>query len=264
MKKALLVGAAIAAMLAAPAMAADLPAKAPVYNAPVAAPYNWTGLYIGANAGYGWGNQAIGVIGDPLIVQPGFLTPNGISSVSGNPKGFVGGGQIGYNWQSGQMVYGVEADFDAAHIASSQDIHFIAGIPRTVHGDQNLNWLGTLRGRLGFTPVDRLLVYATGGLAVGHANVTADFSTDPPLGCVAGTCATGSATSKTNAGWTVGAGLEYALMGNWSVRGEYFYYDVGTVNTVGADPRFAPPATINGSLRLSGSVARLGVNYLFH
>ena len=162
MKKALLVGAAIAAMLAAPAMAADLPAKAPVYNAPVAAPYNWTGLYIGANAGYGWGNQAIGVIGDPLIVQPGFLTPNGISSVSGNPKGFVGGGQIGYNWQSGQMVYGVEADFDAAHIASSQDIHFIAGIPRTVHGDQNLNWLGTLRGRLGFTPVDRLLVYATG------------------------------------------------------------------------------------------------------
>ena len=173
MKKFVIASLSLAA-LAAPVFAADMPVKA------TAVPYvSWTGLYAGLNAGYAWGDQPINLTGDPPIIQGAFLTPAGISSVAGDPKGFVGGAQIGYNWQAGRMVYGLEADFDAAHVASSQDIGFFVGIPRTIHGEQNLDWLSTFRARLGYTPVDRLLIYATGGLAVGHASALANLTTPP-------------------------------------------------------------------------------------
>jgi len=247
------------------AIAADMPAKVPMYTkAPMAAPaYSWTGFYVGVNAGYGWGNQAVNVSGDPNVIQPTFLTPAGISSVAGSPKGFIGGAQIGYNWQTGQMVYGLEADLDASHIASSQDIVFSTGggTPRTVHGDQNLDWLGTFRARLGYTPIDRVLFYATGGLAVGHASESANFTTN--AGCAIGNCEFGSA-AKTMAGWTAGAGLEYALNRNWSVKGEYLYYRLGNIASTGLDTRFVPANALFGNVQISGSIVRIGLNYQFH
>src|SRR5713226_3639255 len=100
------------------ALAADLAVKAPVYKAPLVAPviYDWTGLYVGVNAGYGWGREAINLTGDPVTVGPGFLIPGGVpTSIAGNPKGFIGGGQIGYNYQTGQWLLGFEADFDGAN-----------------------------------------------------------------------------------------------------------------------------------------------------
>jgi outer membrane immunogenic protein len=249
-----LLGATALSIACAPAaLAADMPVKAS-YQAPA---WSWTGFYAGLNAGYGWGSQSVKMTGDPAVIQPVLLSPAGVNSLAGDAKGFLGGGQLGYNWQSGRLVYGLEADLDAAHISSSQDIGAFLGLARTFHGEQKLDWLGTFRGRLGYTPADRLLVYATGGLAVGHASATANLSTD--LGCVAGVCVS-SSSSKTLAGWTAGAGVEYALMGNWSVKAEYLYYDLGHVSSSGSWNLF-PIAQVFGEVAVRGSVARLGVNY---
>ncbi|MDX8452727.1 porin family protein [Mesorhizobium sp. VK9D] len=163
-------------------------------EAPVAASFDWTGAYIGVNAGGGFGTFK--------------LTPNpnvgtGLSLSSG---GFLGGIQAGYNWQSGQMVYGVEADFQGSDVKASFSGLFGPGEIET-----KVDWFGTLRARLGFTPVDRFMVYGTGGLAYGHEKTTSGPTS----------------LSKTKAGWTVGAGAEYAINTNWTIKSEYLYTDLG-------------------------------------
>lgn len=246
------------------APAADMPRKAPITPAPMVAPYSWTGFYVGANVGYGWSDQDIRLTGDPIFVQSGFIDRSGVHGIAGDLSGILGGVQIGYNWQAGQFVLGAEADFDAADISSDQNVGFIVGVPRTFHGDQKVKWLSTVRGRLGFTPVDRLLVYATGGLAVGDVNAQASLTTN--AGCTVGICLGGSA-SKTMTGWTVGGGLEYATWGNWSVKGEYLYYRLDSIDITGRDltPGFAPNfPTINGTVDIRGNIVRVGLNYKFY
>jgi outer membrane immunogenic protein len=259
----------VAGLLAASAaVAADMPVKAP--PAVVATVYNWTGLYIGVNAGYGWSHEAINLTGDPVTVGPTFIIPGGVpTSIAKNPKGFIGGAQIGYNYQTGRWLLGFEADFDGAGIRSSQDVTGIVGVPRFTHGEQKLDWLATVRARAGFTPWDRFLVYATGGLAVGHAKSSIILTTTVPnnvAACIAanvGICMSDS-QSKTLVGWTAGGGLEFALGGNWSVKAEYLYYDLGNINTAAADTRFAPPQPVLfGDQQVRGNIVRAGLNYRF-
>jgi outer membrane immunogenic protein len=261
-------GVALAALLAGPAMAADLK---PVYKAPppVTAVYNWTGWHVGASAGYGWGDE-IRLSGDPVNIFDAFNTGAAPNIIASDPRGFVGGGNIGYDWQTSWLVLGVEADISYSAIRKNEDLVIQGlGVPRFLHGEQNLDWLATFRGRVGVSPADRWLAYVTGGLAVGHAEAAINFTTTVPNNipaCIAaniGVCvATSDAATKT--GWTVGGGLQYALWTNWSVGVEYLYYDLGRVNLVAIDTRFAAPQpTLFGSADIKGNIVRGTLTYRF-
>jgi len=183
------------ALLAGSAYAADLPARHMPVKAPVAVPYyNWTGLYLGVNAGYAWGR---------------------IGTVAGNENlnGFAGGAQIGYNWQVNNFVFGLEADFQGSSQKSSA-----SGIDPVLgawSASDRIRYFGTIRGRLGVAQ-DRWLVYVTGGYA--YQNVAIDVAT-ANFG--------GFSDNQTKGGWTVGGGLEYAFAGPWTAGIEYLYLDSG-------------------------------------
>lgn len=266
MKK-LFVGSFATALLiaAGSAMAADLPVKAPVYKAPAYAPaYSWTGFYVGGNLGYSFGRASTDwtIAGVP------------IGSTSNNMNGILGGLQAGYNWQSSNWVFGLEADIQATGQQGTSSIAIpvttttttnpcfpVASCPVTtttttpaaLSTQEKLPWLGTVRGRVGLTPADRWLVYATGGLAYGEiqSNGTLTFG---------GASAMASANT-TRAGWTVGAGVEAALWDNWSAKVEYLYVDLGTVaNTYTG---IAPVTPITTNSHVTDNIVRVGINYHF-
>ena len=205
MKKKMLAISVAAATAAGSAAAADLPrGPAPYYYPPAASIYNWTGLYAGLNIGYEWGK---------------------VTNSSANPSGVAGGGQLGYNWQTGQFVFGAETDIQ------------ISGADDTFAPWKFSNpWFGTLRGRVGYA-VNNVLLYGTAGLAYGNLQVE--------LG--------GLEENKTRVGWTAGLGMEVGFTPNWSAKVEYLYMDLGSrfYTLTGAD---------NG---LQASYLRFGVNYHF-
>jgi outer membrane immunogenic protein len=207
------------------ASAADLslpPAAAP-------AAFSWTGLYLGLNAGYMSANIADNVSG-------------GGGSGSTSVPGGIGGFQVGYNYQTGPVVLGFEADFDGSMATKS----FAVGAAAS--GTDQIPWVGTLRGRLGLA-FDRFLLYATAGGAATQLISTVN---------VAGI---GSAsTSFTHGAWTAGGGLEYAITSDLSARLEYLYLDTGNVNVafVGAAP---PPPSVTVTGRIQDSLVRAGLNY---
>jgi outer membrane immunogenic protein len=142
-----------------------------------------------------------------------------------SPRGFIGGGHAGYNWQSGAFVYGLEADVEGADIKGTGNYRFLGGAPILDHVDSKTDFQGSFRGRLGWA-ANNWLFYATGGLAwadIKHTYVTGIAG--PPA----------NSFSTTRAGYTVGAGVEYGFTPNWSGRLEYRYSDYGTLtNNVGA------------------------------
>jgi outer membrane immunogenic protein len=253
------------AISAVGASAADLPVRT-YTKAPsiVEVAYNWTGFYVGLNAGYGWGRDTndLAGIGNNLVSGGGFP-----ASFSLDPKGFIGGAQAGYNFQSGAWVIGIEGDFDYANLTASTDIVRVQGVPRFTHDDTVTEWLATLRARVGYTPVDRLLVFGTGGLAVGSVKNTITATTTVPNNvpaCVAaniGVCF-GDSASTVRVGWTVGGGLEYALSGSWTVKAEYLYYDLGSIGRTIVEPT-DPTDFLVTNTHVRGNIARLGVNYRF-
>jgi outer membrane immunogenic protein len=198
--------------------AADIPR--PVYKGPraVVAYYNWTGFYVGLNAGYGFGTST-------------WTFP----AVSPKPKGFLVGGTLGYNYQVGSIVYGVEGDWDWADVKNSVTC---AGV---LTCETKNTWLATFRGRLGYA-FDRWLPYITVGGAYGSVKATID-----PIGLSA---------SKSQLGWTAGVGLEYAFLGNWSAKIEYLYVDLGSFDT-----GFTAPVADKVSFK--ESIVRAGLNYKF-
>jgi len=189
-----IVGLAVAALTAiAPAWAADI---APVYKAtPAPAPaYSWTGFYVGANVGYGWRDPSIDFSGNAAAEATYFSSGALPRGVAVDPKGFLGGLQGGYNRQFGRWVLGVEADLDFAAIHDSgsaatgvdivaNQLQCAVGFPCTLRhyqydiaGEQKLDAFGTLRARGGLVLGDRLLLFATGGLAFGDAKLTASVT----------------------------------------------------------------------------------------
>jgi outer membrane immunogenic protein len=283
MKRVLIGIAAVTSLLATSALAADLPAKvytkAPVYVDPG---YNWSGFYIGGNAGYSWGRAGtdgtqtgstsvseFAAITNVLI--PGFpvVTPLASVPVSGraNVDGFVGGGQAGYNWQRGTWLFGLEADIQGSDERGSSDVCLVAGCATgtgVFTANYKLDWFGTARGRVGILPTDRILLYATGGLAYGGFSASA-----PAIPLSWGT---------TKAGWTVGAGAEAAIDHHWSVKLEYLYMDLGdvgdgstTATTVVTQPGVpvrrttvtTTALTSAFSTRFTDNILRVGINYRF-
>ncbi|MGE3147884.1 MAG: outer membrane protein [Pseudorhodoplanes sp.] len=244
-------GAALAIALPSAAFAADMPLKAPVYTPPG---FTWDGCYIGASGGGTTPeSREVPVTGDPnlLISQdlgnaPRSLTPTG--------NGILVGGQVGCNRQLQRLVLGVE--LDASYVDAQRTFETTQG-PNvvTTHFSQDLKYLATLRGRMGYA-VDRLLFYGTAGLAFGEVEATAS------AGDAAGTSFLTGSQSQTQLGYTVGGGVEWAFAPNWSLKGEYLYYDLGgetlTINAV-----VGIAETANFNYETTGHVFRAGLNYRF-
>jgi outer membrane immunogenic protein len=261
--------------------AADMALKAPI-----ASVYNWTGFYLGASIGGGWGNRHVDYsANDPaaaLLFAPGAAS-GAPPAPSFDSSGVLGGVQLGYNWQiNPNWVVGVETDFSGSGIKGSGSSSPLLLAPSiTATADEHIKWFGTVRGRLGFLPTDRLLTYVTGGFAYGRVEHTASYVNNSaiPFGIVGGTfsftcnaaatCFTGS-SSSVNTGWTAGTGFEYALLNNLTLKAEYLYVNLGR-NSVTETARVgninAPGSTLSsfnaGYSRASFNVARVGLNYRF-
>jgi outer membrane immunogenic protein len=250
--------AAVAAIgFASFASAADLPVNALPPGPPGArvAYYGWTGFYIGGNLGGSWANN------DATYFQPLFL---GSGTASFSQASVIGGGQVGYNWQIGAMVLGAEADIEGRHWSDSATVAPFVGAPTAlVNLTQEENWLGTVRGRIGFTYGNALL-YATGGVAFGGTqhSYTEFVSTN-----AAQTRTLSDSTTKT--GWTAGAGVEYAMWknvpGKVSLGIEYLYVDLGDTtlsqgaSTVGGLP-FSPS---QATFKDRSNIVRAKLNWRF-
>jgi outer membrane immunogenic protein len=356
------------------AYGADLPS----HKAPEPTPISWTGFYAGLNAGYGWGattgvtttsypisDQSAAFFGalsgtdhgygegsdyiydyiasSKFVSNYGFgtfaLANSGIANV--NKNGFIGGGQVGYNWQfplgGFGAVVGLEADFQGSTFSGSGGFSGAAADGFSVNGlfsatgtntylgewhlngvdanvsrsayavtrvSANVNWLGTVRARLGFLATPALLVYGTGGLAYGGVSASsATYSSLQATGNNWGVCSQCSSGgtelrglgisapaaasfgqySGARVGWSAGGGLEWMITPNWSVKAEGLYYDLGRVQFTSSPSVIQPPAGQNGlllygfanpgviassisttHLRFDGVIARAGVNYHFN
>jgi outer membrane immunogenic protein len=212
MKK-LLSSAALLLVVAAPAAAADL--RMPVKAAPavVVAAYNWTGFYIGAHCGWAQTNTKTSNHADGGFDDGDLLT------YSNNANGATCGGQLGYNWQTSNIVLGVESDI--AWVGIDRELRNL-GVSQDDMVKVEYSWLATFTGRFGFA-FDRALVYAKGGAALARIKNTA---TDLDGGGIDPTDI--SEVSKSRWGWTVGGGLEYGFTPNWSMKGEYMFANFGS------------------------------------
>lgn len=273
------------ALTAGSALAADLPSRKgpPAYLPPPPPPPLWTGFYVGLNAGGTFGGSsgsttdAWGLIPAPPAGSPihSWVAGLSASTIGGNSNngGFIGGGQIGYNWQFGNsFVASVEADIQgvASSGGNGQTTFGVANDPVTAtnfvtlsNHSKRLDYLGTVRGRLGWLFTPTLLLYGTGGLAYGGVQTNNTFVT-AELGVNAGFG--GSAFADTRVGWTAGGGLEWMFWPNWSAKVEYLYYDLGTVRSsaVVVAPALDWGYVANTRTRFDGHVVRAGVNYHFN
>jgi outer membrane immunogenic protein len=262
MKKLLLTAFGVLAM-AGTASAADMAVKA----LPPAPPScTWCGFYVGVNGGYGWGERT----GDLIAFSNGLAIPLAVTggTIPGTfgvrPEGWLAGGQAGYNWQTGSVVFGVEADIQASGIRQSVVI-FNPGVPAlglvpTLHTTKSeLDWFGTARGRLGFA-WNSVLLYGTGGLAYGGIgeSVTSLPSPAPPF-----TPLGHGISSDTRVGWTAGAGFEWAFAPSWSVKGEYLRIDLGSTNTIAGFAPTSPTDFLTYRFKHQYDIARVGINYRF-
>ncbi|WP_426608879.1 outer membrane protein [Bradyrhizobium sp. McL0616] len=221
--------------------------KAP-YVAP-AAVWNWTGFYIGGHVGAGWGTTESTL----TAINPGGAIPGGFAIAQNSRSGFLGGGQIGYNFQSGWAVFGVQGDIAGMDVKGTTPC--VAGAAScTAKSD----WLGTATARLGGVVGDRTLVYVKGGAAWMHT----DHSLSIPGGFGLGVGSVGA--SATTLGWLLGLGAEYAFDQNWSAFIEYDYIDFEKKNVaLDFSPIVGAPATANVDFKNKLSIAKVGLNYKF-
>ncbi len=271
--------AAFTTMVAIPsASAADLAAR-PYTKAPVMVEvYNWTGFYIGGNAGYSWGRSSTDVsyfntaTGAPIVPPAGSILGS-----SFDMNGGIAGGQLGYNWQISNWVWGLEADLQwsgergssayrcAGTIAGGVCFPGLTFLPAGATGtnvalDQSLEWFGTVRGRAGLLATPQVLLYGTGGLAYGSIKTSAALSGFNPNGTAV---ASFGSNTETRVGWTVGAGVEGMITRNWTAKLEYLYMDLGRHNA--GTFTLAPASTIaaNVSSNFRDQILRVGFNYKF-
>jgi outer membrane immunogenic protein len=221
MRRVLLTTISLLALSATSTLAADLPRSMPAKAPAFVAAYNWTGFYLGINGGYGWGRSHWSAFGS-----------------NADPSGGLVGGTIGYNWQGpgSPWVFGLEGDIDWSGIKGS----FTNAACPTGCETRN-SWLGTARGRVGYA-FDRVLPYFTGGLAVGDVQAN-------QVGF--------AGVSDTKAGWTVGAGVEAAIVGNLTAKVEYLYADLGNISCA------AGSCSVPTNVNFRTNVVRAGLNVRF-
>jgi outer membrane immunogenic protein len=267
MKK-LLLGLVGVVAFAGSVTAADLPARITTKAPYVDPAYNWTGFYLGVNAGGAWGRSDAATT--TIFSNTGYfnITSPGAIAVAGaqrlNSSGFTGGLTAGYNWQSSNIVFGLESDFNyfGPRGSSSGTGIYPCCAPTgfTVNSSVSTDWLITFRPRLGIAS-NNWLFYVTGGLAV--ADVKSNFSFTDTF---AAATESGS-ISRTKAGWTAGGGVEYALMNGWSVKAEYLHVDLGSESLASSNLRTVnsafPVNVFTHAMDLRADIVRGGLNYKF-
>jgi outer membrane immunogenic protein len=273
---------AIAQITSLPALAADFPPAPSSVKAPVVAPaYNWSGCYVGVNGGYGW-NPVSRTYNDPNATQDPINGLGGLATIltptSGNGGGGLGGIEAGCNWEGPQrLVYGIEGDFDFANIRLSQTtsgpngVFYQTGTGQTFAPNSNYlkdqitqNWLSTIRGRIGYAVQDRLLLFATGGLAIGQVQNQGSVN-------LQGLDVWSGSSSTVHAGYTLGGGAEWAFVDHWTAKAEYLWYDLGNTshplscvaNGVACGGNMGYPTLGNVVSSVRGSILRVGLNYKF-
>jgi outer membrane immunogenic protein len=252
------------AVSAGAASAADLPSKkmAPLLPPPPPPPL-WSGFYVGLNAGYSWDEKGNVAVSSPASIWSVGVSGSGVLAPSN--EGFIGGGQIGYNYQFANVfVAGVEADIQglASDGGSATGVGLQAPVLSTLTASKTLDYLGTVRGRLGYLITPTLLAYGTGGLAYGQASLSA--SVYQSIGGV-GTGSSSVSFSDTRVGWTAGGGVEWLFLPQWSAKAEYLYYNLGSVSAAGnLSFNGAPVGVTAVSSQFKGHVVRAGVNYHFN
>jgi outer membrane immunogenic protein len=223
-------------------------------KAPYAAPvWSWTGFYIGGHVGAGWGTTESTL---DNIVAPGIpAVAVGLPIAQNSRSGFLGGGQVGYNFQSGWAVFGVQGDIAGMDVKGTTPCIVVLSC------SAKSDWLATVSGRFGGVVADKTLVYVKGGAAWLHTTHSLNI---PALGGVGGLGFTGLSADSTALGWLLGFGAEYAFTPNWSAFIEYDYMDFEKKNVAFnlAIPG-GPTATANANIQNKLSIAKVGVNYKF-
>lgn len=283
--------AAIGSLVATGASAADLAprmyTKAPP---PVVAVYDWTGFYVGGNIGYSWGRSSTAEAFSDSAT--GAILNS--TAIKFDMDGVIGGGQIGYNWQKDNWVFGLEGDIQGSGQKGSTNAVCPGGTATTLNGacslghigdttpfnvpafpvtnslSEKLQWFGTVRGRVGPTITPTILAYVTGGLAFGGVSATdtvAGTNIVGPQGVNGSTLVPVAGTfgnSATRVGWTVGAGVEGVVSGNWTAKLEYLYLDLGSVSGSFVTPIVAPSGafvTASYNSHITDNILRVGLNY---
>ena len=221
------------------------------------ADYSFTCCYVGLNAGYSWGRASV----DGNATGLASLGLPTAFSTTLNPDGFIGGGQVGCNWQNSNAVWGLETDFQG----SAQKDSRISSAPFNINEgpsgnvtqniEARLRWFGTVRARAGVLVVPTVLLYGTGGLAYGNVKLTDTIS-------VTNVGSTTFSTSSTRAGWTVGFGVEGVIPNApaWTWKVEYLYIDLGSINGSAPDPL---GGVVGWSARMTDNIVRAGINWKF-
>ena len=234
MKKLLLVGTALTVLFGGSALAADL--RRPAYTPPPPPPpvFSWTGFYIGGNLGGAW---ARGSVNDSLF---------GLSA-SSDRSGFIGGGQVGVNYQFSNIVLGAEWDFDWTSLDATGNGRFVPGVG-TLQGSANTRWISTLAARFGVVLNNGVLLYGKAGGAWVDNNATiTNLNTGASI-----------SASNRNSGWVVGGGVEWAIAGNWSAKLEYDFVQLDDL-TFGPGPFLGNTFTASREIQMF----KVGLNYRF-
>jgi outer membrane immunogenic protein len=258
--------------------------KAPYTKAPVMAGNPWSGWYGGVNAGYIDGSRATNT--DAVVASFSTSAPIAPAMASGataqladGHSGFLGGAQFGYNYMlSPTFLAGIESDIQGSSLRNNAATTTAAPVPGSgftfqtaIATSRSLDYIGTIRGRLGAVVTPGMLVYVTGGLAYGGVKSSTAIGQVAPGGGEPATATAGS-FSDTRAGYTVGVGGEWMFMSKWSVKAEYLYYDLGSANygtgISGFDtgptnfPGFGVASVATTThVHFDGNIARIGLNY---
>jgi outer membrane immunogenic protein len=285
----LLASAGVIALSSAALAAEPLPPPPPP-------PPMWTGFYIGFNVGGTWSsNNTINTSAFPGPCDPGTgimctAVPNSsvtsaqlaTFSVSHNNGGFIGGGQLGFNYQfANSWVAGIEADIQGLAV-SNGNTTFVSTLTnpnfpvnpflQTATVFRQVDYLGTLRGRLGLLATPTFLIYGTGGLAYGGVRANTTLSQLVVNSAISGQYFSFGSLNNTRVGWTAGGGVEWMFLPNWSLKVEYLYYDLGSVSfaqtpLVDFDVvtnTALSSAIVRSSTRFNGNIVRAGINYHFN
>ncbi len=282
MSRILIGAAAVASLIVTSAFAADLAPKMYTKAPPPPVVYDpWTGFYVGGNLGYSWGRTST----DYTTVDPASgLVERNADSI--NMNGVIGGAQAGFNYRFQQnFLVGIEADIQGSGERGSNTVRICndASVnPAAIcdfgtiddHYTEKLEWFGTLRARAGYLISPTWLLYGTGGLAYGRLSRSDNYAYFAQFFCTAGGGAGGAGVctpqsnsiSAVNTGWTVGAGVEAEIKGNWTAKLEYLYMDLAGLGTQSFILTSGNPSPINlttNSHHFTDNILRVGVNYRF-
>ena len=282
-RRMLVAASVLAVSLGCSAVAADLPLKAPVKADPAITSDKWSGPYVGLIAGGAEGRTfATSTVGCPVggfICDPTHYPQYGAligATASGSKTEvvFTGGGLAGYNWRLDRFVVGIEADVSSLHLGltdrgsgASLNLGLVnpGNVPVvfTAGATAEINWLATIRARVGYLVSADLLLYATGGLALTSLSVSNSYTDNWVFN--GGGFGNSSATSHAR-GYAVGGGAEWALARSWTLKAEYLRADFGSLTTAGTIIPLQVPSAKNpftSSANLTANLLRAGVNYKF-